>query len=203
MNVFFVPKGKYYPREVLLSKIIYSLGYIDCNIYCTSKTFGNLMVIIIYDESFFENGEYKKWIGVEDFYMPVWKLLIKREYNGMGFEYSLFGANSNYASNYYDDSILELLRSKFPCLPDTLDYSDLNSEEAISLYEEKLKKASEKECELYEKIAEYHEKLIRERQEKLDEWMLAKHEEEMQRWFEKEGYRDAYDNNPDALWNTD
>lgn len=206
MNVFFVPKGKYDPTDdVLYSQIIHSLGFgYEYNLFCTSITFGNLKVFILYDSECFESGQYKEWIGVENSYFkPVLKILIQREYNGKGFEYSLFGYNNGFPSNYHDDSILELLRSKFPYLPDNLDYSDLNSEEAESLYDEKLEKASEKESELYEQIAKYHKELIRELQEEHDEMMLAQYEKETQRWFEEEGYRDAYDNNPDAIWNTD
>ncbi len=205
MSTLFVPKGKFYPEDVLHSKIIHSLGLgYNYSLYSTSIPFGNLKVFILYDPECFENGKYKEWIGVEDSVnKPVLKILVQRDYNGMGFEYSLFGENYGFPSNNHDDSILELLRSKFPYLPDNLNYFDLNSEEAELLFNKKLEKASEKESELYEEIAKYHEELIREQQEERDERFLVRYEEETMRWFEEDGFRDAYDNNPDALWNTD
>ncbi len=204
MNVFFVPKGKYYPEEVLLRKIINFLGYDTYSLYSTSKAFGNLKVVILYDRNCFADDKYKEWIGVEDsWYMPVVKLLIQRDYNGKGFEYSLFGDNYVFPSYYHDDSLLELLRSKYPYLPDNLDFYNLNSEEAISLFNAKFEKAREKENELYEKIAKYHKDCLRE-QEEYEEWIRQQeYEEEIRTWFEEEGYRDAYDGDPSALWNTE
>jgi len=211
MNGLKVPKGKYYPKEILIQKILHSYGYFpDYHIYGWSKSFGNLFYVIIYDSYYF-NDICNKNASIEDIdecdtnYILI--ILIKKEDFDSFIWYRLFEDYSLEDNDYsvFEKSIIKLLKSKSPYIPDNLDSIPITEEveEVERLYYDKLDNNESAKKELFKKIFKYNKECLEDAREAYISWVKEKEWEEEQRYYENEAYREAYNDDPEAVWNTD